>query len=82
MTFEALVSGTDKGINHVDDAQIMVKSCIKYARKNELPPSILENELGTEYFNLSAAALLRLGIDIDRNIKALSQYSPIYKPSD
>tara|TARA_B100001094_G_C18184624_1_gene802975 strand:- start:2151 stop:2828 length:678 start_codon:yes stop_codon:yes gene_type:complete len=80
MLFEALVSGADKGASHVHDAQIMVENCIKYAKKNELPESILENESNTEYFNLIAAALLRLNIDVEQNIKALSQHSPIYKP--
>jgi hypothetical protein len=79
MLFEALVSGEDKGSNHINDAQIMVYSCIPYSQLNRLPKSILEEENHTEYLNLSAAALLRCGILDDCDSLCLA--SPIYKPS-
>ena len=79
MIFEALVSGVDKGLSHINDAQIMVSNCISFSHSNKLPQSILEEEKQIEYFNLSAAALLRCGILND--ISSLSLASPIYKPS-
>lgn len=78
MLFEALVSGVDKGQSHINDAQIMAQSCLNYAREKLLPPSILEQELNTEYFNLAAAALMRCGLLNDPIF--LSKSSPIYKP--
>lgn len=80
MIFEALVSGADKGESHINDAQIMVSSCLPFSQSKRLPPSILEEENQTEYFNLSAAALLRCGISDD--LASLCSASPIYKPSD
>ena len=80
MIFEALVSGIDKGESHINDAQIMVSSCLPFSHLNRLPPSILEEENQTEYFNLSAAALLRCGIWNDPASLCLA--SPIYKPSN
>ena len=80
MIFEAFVSGEDKqeGVSgedkqkgHIDDATIMAQSCAVYSNQYELPPTILEDDQGTEYFNLAAGlALLRCGINED--IKTLS----------
>ncbi len=78
MIFEALVSGTDKGNTHIDDAEIMVNSCKKYLQKQLLPKNILETEIGVEYFNLAAAALQRVGYK--NHIQQLSSSLPIYKP--
>lgn len=80
LIFEALVSGVDKGLSHVEDAVIMAKYCAGYAHSKKLPPTILQEESETEYFNLATAALLRLGVDID--LKKLATPSPIFKPSD
>jgi hypothetical protein len=80
MMFEALVSGKDKGSSHIHDAEIMATSCYTESMKCLLPPSILEYEYETEFFNLAAAALLRCGILEDLN--SLNVCSPIYKPSD
>jgi hypothetical protein len=79
MIFEALVSGSDKGQSHIDDAQIMVKYCVPFSNKCYLPLSILEEEVGAEFLNLTAASLLRCGLTTD--VKKLNCYSPIYKPS-
>lgn len=79
MIFEALVSGADKGSSHINDAQIMTRYCVSYAEDRLLPPSILEYEEDTEFFNLAAAALLRHGLHTDP--AGLSEYSPIYKPT-
>ena len=79
MIFEALVSGADKGESHINDAQIMVSSCLSFSQSKKLPASILEEENRTEYLNLSAAALLRCGISCDPESLCLA--SPIYKPS-
>ena len=57
----------------------MAQSCAHYTNKHELPPTILVDDPGTEYFNLAAAALLRCGIYED--IKTLSFKTPIYKPT-
>ena len=78
MLFEALVSGEDKGNSHIDDAKIMARSCSHFAKNSVLPPSILEHEEGTEYFNIAAAALIRCGLEKDPS--ALSLHTPIYKP--
>ena len=80
MIFEALVSGADKGKSHINDAQIMVSSCLSFSQLKRLPQSILEDENQTEYLNLSAAALLRCGIWSDPTPLCLA--SPIYKPSN
>ena len=80
MIFEALVSGTDKGNSHIDDAAIMAEYCLSFAKAKMLPPSILEQEDNTEFFNLTAASLLRSGLLEDT--AALHKASPIYKPSD
>jgi hypothetical protein len=79
MLFEALVSGTDKGTSHIHDAQIMAQYCQKFSQKKQLPPSILDHEEGTEFFNLAAAALLRCGAALAPDI--LYAHTPIYKPS-
>ncbi len=78
MVFEALVSGSDKGQSHIDDAKIMAGYCRSFSIRNELPPSILEEEKNTEFFNLTAASLIRCGLS--DQIKMLHQHSPIYKP--
>lgn len=78
MLFEALVSGQDKGYSHINDAQIMARSCTPYSAQHILPPSILEPEVGTTFFNLAAAALLRCGLEIAAT--ALHAHTPIYKP--
>jgi hypothetical protein len=80
MIFEALVSGVDKGVSHVNDAQIMASSCMFFSKSKKLPHSILEQENQTEYLNLSAVALLRCGIWRDPATLCLA--SPIYKPSN
>lgn len=79
LIFEALVSGVDKGHTHIDDARIMTEYCSTFSRQSQLPPSILEKEDDTQYFNLAAAALLRCGFSKD--LSQLNQCSPIYKPS-
>lgn len=79
MIFEALVSGVDKGTSHINDAQVMVSSCLPFSQSKRLPQSIMEEENQTEYLNLSAAALFRCGILKDSNSLCLT--SPIYKPS-
>ena len=79
MIFEAFVSGKDKKDGHIGDATIMARSCADYSNHYEFPPTILEDDQGTEYFNLAAAALLRCGINAD--IKTLSLKTPIYKPT-
>jgi hypothetical protein len=78
MIFEAFVSGTDKGHSHIDDAQIMARSCAHFSERQRLPNSILEHEDGTTFFNLTAAALLRCGLEFDTQL--LHTHSPIYKP--
>ena len=78
MLFEALVSGADKGKTHIDDAEIMVDTCVQASRQQQLPQSILENENGTAYFNLVVAAALRVGLE--NNLNMLCQHTPIYKP--
>lgn len=80
MIFEALVSGVDKGVSHINDAQIMASSCMSFSKSKKLPHSILEQENQTEYLNLSAMALLRCGIWSDPSSLRLA--SPIYKPSN
>lgn len=79
MLFEALVSGTDKGISHIHDAQIMAQDCAKYAKSLSLPPSILEHEEGVKFFNLAGSALLYSGITKDIHISQVP--CPIYKPN-
>jgi len=79
MIFEAFVSGTDKGADHIEDAQIMARSCKPYSKRRTLPQSILEPEDDIEYFNLVSAALLKCGMEA--NLSTLSDYSPIYKPN-
>ncbi|MEM6602824.1 MAG: hypothetical protein AAF621_02130 [Pseudomonadota bacterium] len=79
MLFEALVSGQDKGSSHIQDALIMVNYCKDFAEAKSLPPTILQYEEQTEYFNLAAASLLRSGIIDD--IALLQKPTPIYKPS-
>lgn len=78
MLFEALVSGADKGSSHINDAQIMARSCAQYAAQRVLPPSILEAEDHTKFFNLAGAALLRCGLE--NSALDLSLHTPIYKP--
>ena len=78
MIFEALISGKDKGSSHVNDAQIMARSCKHYAALNILPKCILEKEVDSEFFNLAASALLRCNLIED--ISQLSSPTPIYKP--
>ena len=80
MIFEALVSGTDKGQSHMDDAQIMAEYCSDFSKNKTFPPSILEEENDAEFFNLTSASLLRCGLFND--IEALNYKSPIYKPSE
>ncbi|NQZ14804.1 MAG: hypothetical protein HRT94_08290 [Alphaproteobacteria bacterium] len=80
MIFEALVSGSDKGQSHMDDAQIMAEYCINFSKNKTLPLSILESEDDTEFFNLTSASLLRCGLLND--IATLNHKSPIYKPSE
>ena len=79
LIFEALVSGQDKGKTHIEDALIMANYCVNFSDKKILPKTILEQEESTEYFNLAASALLKIGILED--LKALSEPSPIYKPT-
>lgn len=79
MVFEALVSGADKGVSHMDDAQIMVDYITPFATKRALPESILRHEQGVAYFNLTASCLLRCGMIDD--VQVLQSASPIYKPS-
>lgn len=78
LLFEALVSGSNKGQSHIEDAQIMTNYCLSYALNKQLPPSILQDEENTTYFNLAAAALLRVGAH------SMAEYldcpSPIYRP--
>lgn len=76
--FEAFVSGQDKGISHIEDAQIMSRSCNAYAANKILPPSILQEEERTQYLNLAACSLLHAGIR--SNINYLHYPSPIYRP--
>ena len=76
--FEALVSGVDKGSSHIEDATIMARSCVRYSKQKRLPPSILQKEEGISYFNLAAAALLRVGL-INQS-DSLHAYTSIYKP--
>lgn len=79
LVFEALVSGADKGQTHVEDAEILVDYCKKFSQKMQLPPSILQAEPDTTYFNLTAAALLQCGLS--DNLATLQAASPIYKPA-
>jgi len=79
MVFEALVSGSDKGCSHIDDAQIMAEYCASFSKSKTMPPSILKHEDGVEFLNLTAASLLRCGLL--KNIQSLNHQSPIYKPS-
>ena len=79
LVFEALVSGADKGLSHMEDAHIMAEYCASFAQRCVLPPTILEAEEGAEYFNLTAAALMHCGLVED--LEALQSASPIYKPS-
>lgn len=79
LIFEALVSGTDKGNTHIEDAEIMAEYCAKFAQNKTLPPSILEAEENTEFLNLAATSLLHCRLSSD--IKQLHHPSPIYKPS-
>lgn len=78
MLFEAFVSGVDKGSSHINDAQMMAHSCAHYSKKYMLPPSILQHEEHTEFFNLAAAALLRCGLKT--STADLNLDTPIYKP--
>jgi hypothetical protein len=78
MIFEAFVSGSDKGENHINDAEIMATSCLNHAKSGRLPSSILEIEEDTSYFNLAAAALIRC--NLSDSIPNLEEYCPIYKP--
>lgn len=78
LIFEALVSGVDKGVSHIDDAEIMVKSCKKYLDNKLLPNNILEVEPEVEYFNLAAAALYRAGYL--NEIEQIGADMPIFKP--
>lgn len=79
MVFEALVSGADKGSSHIQDAQIMAHYCQGFSEQQTLPPSILQYEQATEFFNLAGAALMRVGGHIKGN--ALHAMGAIYKPS-
>lgn len=78
MIFEALVSGSDKGTSHINDAQIMAQYCQGFSENKILPLSILEHEERTEFFNLAAAALLRSSANLSSD--ALHAQTPIYKP--
>lgn len=80
MLFEALVSGSDKGNSHIEDACIMVESCWHFSQQQQLPVSILEHEDEVGFFNLAAAALMRCGMVQDA--AALHEVMPIYKPSN
>lgn len=80
LVFEALVSGSDKGQSHIEDAQIMVRYCHTYAKEHQLPPSILQSEKGVAYMNLVACALLFTGHL--QSLDNLSVASPIYRPSE
>ena len=42
LIFEALVSGKDKGVSHIDDAKIMNNYCKTFSQSNQLPPTILQ----------------------------------------
>ena len=79
LLFEALISGADKGSSHVHDAQIMAQYCLNFSQQKMLPPTILEQEKDTQFFNLAAAALLQC--KCIETIETLSESSPIYKPS-
>lgn len=72
MTFEALVSGVDKGASHINDAQIIASSCLPFSQSKRLPQSILEQENQIGYLNLSAAALLRRAIWSDPALLCLA----------
>ncbi|MEM9399779.1 MAG: hypothetical protein AAF984_06185 [Verrucomicrobiota bacterium] len=79
LLFEALVSGKDKGSSHIQDAQIMARYCASFSKRKMLPPTILEEEMNTDFLNLAAAALLQSGCIQD--VDLLSSPSPIYKPT-
>ena len=86
MIYEAFVSGKDKldrggdiQDRHILDAKFMARSCAYYAKKHELPPTVLEPKEDTEYFNFAAATLLRCGFKTD--VAALNLETPIYKPT-
>ena len=78
LMFEALVSGSNKGSSHIDDAKIMVDYCRHYSDQCQLPPSILQPEVDTTYLNLAYCALLYTGFTAD--LALLRQPSPIYRP--
>lgn len=78
MLFEAFVSGVDKGSSHINDAQLMARSCVHYSKRHMLPPSESQHEEHTEFFNLAAAALLRCGLNTSTS--DLNLDTPIYKP--
>jgi hypothetical protein len=79
MIFEALVSGSDKGTSHIDDAEIMAQYCLDFSHQSQLPPSILEKEDGAAFLNLVATSLLHCGLITDTQL--LHKDTPIYKPS-
>ena len=78
LLFEALVSGSNKGSSHIDDAKIMVDYCRSYSDQSQLPPTILQYEAGTTFLNLAVCALLHLGL-IEKQVLSGSS-SPIYRP--
>ena len=74
-----LIDGGDKQLRHIIDAKYMARSCAYYAKKHELPPTVLEPKEDTGYFNFAAAILLRCGFKSDT--KTLNLETPIYKPT-
>ena len=76
---DKLYSGSDKQYRHILDAKYMARSCAYYAKKHELPPTVLEPNEDTEYFNFAAATLLRCGLKSDT--ETLNLETPIYKPT-
>ena len=79
MIYEAFVSGEDKQDDHIGDAKYMARSCAHFAKKHELPSTVLEPKEDTEYFNFAAATLLRCGFKSDT--ETLNLETPIYKPT-
>jgi hypothetical protein len=79
MIFEALVSGTDKGNTHMDDARIMAEYCVPYSQSKALPPTILEPDSNTTFMNLAGMAAIHTGFTNDTDIMHCE--SPIYKPT-
>ena len=78
LIFEALVSGKDKGVSHIDDAKIMNDYCKIYSQSNTLPPTILRDEPEVNYMNLAVCALLYC--KKNDYLNKINTPSPIYKP--